>query len=55
MFGTINQHIAKKLSEHIANIIDVPSGREYHILGKYKFDFEKSTNKKHILKKVEEI
>ena len=39
----------------VANIIDVPSGREYHILGKYKFDFEKSTNKKHILKKVEEI
>lgn len=39
----------------VANIKDEPSGREYHILGKYKFDFEKSTNKKHILKKVEEI
>ena len=39
----------------VASIIDSPLGREYHILGKYKFDFERSTNKKHILKKVEEI
>ena len=39
----------------VVNIVESPGGREYHILGKYKFDFEKSTNKKHILKKVEEI
>lgn len=39
----------------VAKIVDAPYGREYHILGKYKFDFEASTNKKHILRKVEEI
>ena len=35
-------------------IVDVPYGRNYSILGKYKFDFENSTPKKHILRKIEE-
>lgn len=39
----------------VVNIIDTSKGREYHILGKYKFDFEKSTNNKHFLRKIEEI
>lgn len=39
----------------VVNVIDAPLGREYHILGKYKFDFENSTHKKHILIKSEEI
>ena len=38
----------------VVNIIDTVYGREYHILGKYKFDFVQSTNKKHIYKKVNE-
>ena len=37
------------------NIIDTSYGREYHILGKYKFDFEQSTSKKHVLVKIKEI
>ena len=33
------------------NVVDTPIGRQYHILGKYKFDFKNSTTKKHILTK----
>jgi hypothetical protein len=52
-------HRIKESSERryriVVNVIDAPLGREYHILGKYKFDFENSTHKKHILIKSEEI
>ena len=38
----------------VVEISKTPSGlREYHILGKYMFDFENSTLKKHILIKAD--
>lgn len=36
-------------------IVDAARGREYHILGKYVFDFNNSTMSRHILKKVADI
>lgn len=39
----------------IVKIVDGKCGREYHILGKYRYDFQNSTYKKHVFKKVSEI
>ena len=38
-------------------IVDIPGSttRAYHILGRYKYDFSASTDKKHILIKVEDV
>ena len=38
----------------VVKIVDGGSGREYHILGKYRYDFQNSTYKKHIFKKTSE-
>lgn len=51
---TYNNSI-EKAYRIVANVIDHPHGREYHVLGKYKFDFNQSTNKKHILQKIQDI
>lgn len=45
---------AEKPYRIVVRIFDTFSGREYHILGKYKYDFARSTNKKHILVKTKE-
>ena len=35
-------------------VIDLPDGeREYHVLGKYQFDFNQSTDRKHVLIKIQ--
>lgn len=38
----------------VASIVEGARGREYRVLGKYAFDFENSTNRRHILRKVSE-
>ncbi len=38
----------------VVSIVDGARGREYRILGRYAFDFENSTNRRHIFKKVSE-
>ena len=38
----------------VASIVEGARGREYRVLGRYAFDFENSTNRRHILKKVSE-
>lgn len=38
----------------VVEIVDAPAGRNYLILGKYKFDFENSSTRKHVLRKIEE-
>lgn len=39
----------------VASIVEGARGREYRVLGKYAFDFENSTNRRHILRKVSEV
>ena len=38
----------------VTSIVEGARGREYRVLGRYAFDFENSTNRRHILRKVSE-
>jgi hypothetical protein len=37
------------------DVTQAKNGRKYCILGKYEFDFENSTSKRHILRKIKEV
>ena len=39
----------------VVRIVDTSRGREYHILGLYKFDFESCTSQKNVLRKIGEF
>lgn len=45
---------SEKAFRIVVSITDGASGRIYRVLGRYAFDFESSTNRRHVLRKVSE-